>query len=193
MPIHEQRQLFRIDDQIYFGYRVIKPNENSAKLDEEMLGKNGQKYFEAMQYFQEIDYEMSQLTQEIAIKEPTMAHFLNLMNAKIEYLSRSLLVESKLKLHKLNLSIGGLAFKSPEQIKENTSLRIVLYTRPKMAPVFLHASVVSCKFMDEHHYRVAVQFDNLSIEEENALSQHIMVAQIKHRNEEVAPLSKIKK
>jgi len=180
MPIHEQRQLFRIDDQIYFDYKVINvPNQSTN--DEELFGQNGKRYIEATQYFQNIDYEMSQLTQNIAMEEPAVAHFLNLMNAKIEFLTRMILLESKLQLHKVNLSIGGIAFKTETQLKNDTYLKLVIYTKPKMTPIILNGHVVSSAFVEDNHYRTAVQFEKLTHEQEDALAQHIMQAQIKSR------------
>lgn len=54
----------------------------------------------------------------MAVKEPALAHYLNLLNAKIDYLSRQMLMSSKVQLRKVNISLGGMAFKTMEQIKE---------------------------------------------------------------------------
>lgn len=183
MPVHERRQHFRIDDHLYFDYRVMGSGDFSSDLaiTKELLGESGQKFMEAAQYFQNIDYELSELTQSIALKEPAMAHYLNLLNAKIDYLSRQLLMGAKLQMRKVNISLGGMAFKTQEQLKEKTNLKIVIYTKPKMVPIVVDAVVVYCQYQSETHYRTSVTFNGLNNEQEQLLSQHILQAQIKSR------------
>lgn len=183
MPVHERRQHFRIDDHLYFDYRILAPGEfcSDLSITNQLLGENGQKYMEAAQYFQNIDYELSELTQAIGIKEPALAHYLNLLNAKIDYLSRQMLMSGKIQMRKVNISLGGMAFKTPELVKEKTNLKIVIYTKPKMVPIIVDAVVVYCQYISETHYRTAVSFNELTNEQEQLLSQHILQAQVKSR------------
>ncbi|KTD43659.1 PilZ domain-containing protein [Legionella quateirensis] len=183
MPVHERRQHFRIDDHIYFDYRIISPGEfcSDLSISNQLLGENGQKYMEATQYFQNIDYELAELTQALAVKEPAMAHYLNLLNAKIDYLSRHILMSGTLQMRKVNISLGGMAFKTTELIKEKTHLKIVIYTKPKMVPIIVDAVVVYSQFQNEASYRTAVSFTQLTTEQEQLLSQHILQAQVKNQ------------
>lgn len=180
MPVHERRQHFRIDDHIYFDYRVIAPGEFCTELSvsNQLLGENGQKYIEATQYFQNIDYELAELTQILAVKEPAMTHYLNLLNAKIDYISRHILMSDKLQMRKVNISLGGMAFKTTELLKEKTHLKIVIYTKPQMVPIIIDAVVVYSQFQNETSYRTAVSFTQLTPEQEQLLSQHILQAQV---------------
>lgn len=179
MPVHERRQHFRVEDQIYFDYKLIGPGEflSDKALTEELLGQNGRKFLETTQYFQGLDYEMSQLTQAIGLKEPALAHYLNLINAKIEYLARHLMIGEKLHLRKVNISLGGMAFKTKSRIIEKSPMKIIIYTKPKMIPIVLNAMVVYSQYYNERLYHTAVQFEELNKEQEQLLSQHIMLAQ----------------
>lgn len=185
MPVHERRQHFRIDDHLYFDYRILAPGEfcSDLSITNQLLGENGQKYMEAAQYFQSIDYELSELTQAIGIKEPALAHYLNLLNAKIDYLSRQMLMSGKIQMRKVNISLGGMAFKTPELIKEKTNMKIVIYTKPKMVPIIVDAVVVYSQYISETHYRTAVAFNELTNDQEQLLSQHILQAQVKNRSD----------
>lgn len=60
-------------------------------------------------------------------------------------------------------------------------MKIVIYTKPKMVPIILDAIVVHSQFLNETLYRTAVEFDTLTNEQEQLLSQHIMLAQIRCR------------
>ena len=185
MPIHERRQHFRIEDYIYFDYRVMESGAlcSDRAIVDELLGKNGQRYLEASHYFQNINYELAELTQAIAIKNPALAHYLNLLNSKIDYLSRQMLMTNTLQMRKVNIGLGGMAFKTSELIKEKTNLKIVIYTKPKMIPIIVEATVVYSKYKNENHYRTAVAFNQLTEEQEQILSQHILLGQVKIRSD----------
>jgi hypothetical protein len=182
MPLHERRQHFRIEDQIYFTYRVMEPGElcSDRVMVDQLLGQSGQRYLEAAHYFQEIDYELAELTQALALKDPSIAHYLNLLNAKIDYLSRQMLMTNSIQLRKVNISLGGMAFKTPDIIKEKTLLKLVIYTKPKMIPIIIDGTVVYSQYQSDHNYRTAVSFNELTQEQEQILSQHILLAQAKN-------------
>lgn len=183
MPVHERRQHFRIDDHIYFDYRIIGPGEfcSDLSITNQLLGESGQKYMEAAHYFQNIDYELSELTQAIGLKEPALAHYLNLLNAKIDYISRQMLMSGNIQMRKANISLGGITFKTPEQLKEKTNLKLVIYTKPKMVPIIIDGLVVYSQYQSKTHYRTSVSFNELTHEQEQLLSQHILLAQVKGR------------
>lgn len=183
MPVHERRQHFRVDDYIYFDYQIIDSTNLHADqiVSKELLGASGLKYLEASQYFHDIDLELAELTRSLSVKEPTIAHYLNLLNAKIDYLGRQVLIDEKTHSRKVNISLGGMAFKTKNKIKEKTRLKIIIYTKPKMIPVIVDANVVYSQFQSESWYRTAVEFSGLSNEQEQLLSQHIMQVQIKTR------------
>ncbi len=179
MPIHERRQHFRIDDHIYFDYRILKENETLSEhcLEKRLLEDSGLRYIEASQYFQDIDRELAELTQKLGIKEPALAHYLNLLNAKIDFLSRHLLMGHNSSMRKVNISLGGMAFKTAEKLSDKTLMKILIFTKPKMVPIIVTGNVVYSKYHDENHYRTAVEFSDLSHEQEQLLSLHIMQAQ----------------
>ena len=183
MPVHERRQHFRIEDQLYFDYKILEAgNCYSDKLiAEDLLGQGGQRYWEINQYFQTLDYELAELTQSLALKEPALAHYLNLINAKIDYLVRHLTIGEKTHLRRVNISLGGMSFKSKERIKEKTRLKMVIYTKPKMVPIIINAIAVYSQYLSQTCYRTAIQFESLTKEQEQLLSQHIMLAQIQNQ------------
>ena len=185
MPVHERRQHFRVDDRIYFDYRIINPEEfcSDIAITNQLLGESGKKFMETAQYFQNIDQELSELTQNIALEEPELAHYLNLLNTKIDYLSRQFLIVGNIELRKVNISLGGMAFRTPELIKENTNIKLVIYTKPKMVPIIADARVVYSQYQSEGNYRTSVAFNELNNEQEQLLSQHILLAQVKTRSD----------
>lgn len=76
-----------------------------------------------------------------------------------------------------------MAFKTPDLIKEKTRLKLVIYTKPKMIPIIVEGTVVYSQYQTEHTYRTAVSFNELTSEQEQILSQHILLAQAKHRSD----------
>ena len=182
MPINERRHHFRVVDHIYFDYKIIRPGDVSSDLEigHELLGKNGQKYVEAMQFFQNLDYEMTELSQIINLREPALNHYLSLLNSKIDYLARQILMTNNIQLRKVDISLGGLAFNTPDFIKEKTLIKLILYTKPKIIPVIIDAIVIFCEPHGHDEYRTSVSFSSLSKEHEQLISQHILLAQTKN-------------
>ena len=80
---------------------------------------------------------------------------------------------------KVNISLGGIAFKSEQQIKEQTLIKTLIFTKPKMVPIIVDGTVVYSQYQNENYYRTAIEFNRLSKEQELLLSQHIMQVQIK--------------
>lgn len=185
MPVHERRQHFRIDDRIYFNYRILTPGEFSSDLEiiNQLLGEQGKKFMEASQYFQDIDSQLTELTQELAVDNPAITHYLNLINTKIDYLSRHILMSKDIELRKVNISLGGMAFKTAELIKEGTMIKVVIYTKPKMIPIIIDGRVIYSQYQSEANYRSSIQFNSLTSEQEQLLSQHILLAQVKMRSD----------
>lgn len=176
MSTREQRQHIRIDDEIYFDYKIISEDSHQSSADamDELLGKNGEKYVELNHQFQGIEKELASLTQALAIKDPILADCINLLNTKIECLAQNMLIDNQLYLRPVNLSLGGMAFKTYQKMKEQTQLKLVIYTRPYMVPVFIDCEVVYSKFVKDNHFHTAIKFNTLTLVQEKLLTQHIM-------------------
>lgn len=185
MPVHERRQHFRIDDSVYFNYIVVQGSAgiSDKKIQDELLGTTGKRFTETNQYFETLEQELNEISTQLSLKDPLLAHYLNLLNAKIDHIAHQMTVGDKMQVQRINLSIGGMAFNSKENLPEGTLLKIVLYTKPKMTPILIDAKVLSTKQMSVHQHRVAVVFESMSFESEQLLSQHIMLAQIRNREE----------
>lgn len=183
MPVHERRQHFRVEDQVYFDYKILEPGGmcSDKSITEDLLGHSGQRYLETTQYFNSVDFELAELTRTMALKEPALTHYLNLLNAKIDFLARHLLIGDKIHLRKVNISLGGMSFNSKERIKEKTHLKLVIYTKPKMIPIIVDGVSIYSQYLNGNSYRTAIQFETLTNEQEQLLSQHIMLAQIQCR------------
>lgn len=183
MPVQERRQHFRIDDKVYMDYRIISSNELQSEdyIEKDLMCHSNQQYLDTARYFEEIDRELAQVSQTIALTDPTTAHYLNLINAKVDYISRNLLIGESISLRKVNISLGGIRFNGHENIKEETLLKIVLYTKPKMIPIIVNASCIKSTPYKDDFYTISCQFMDMTLEQEQLLAQHIMHAQIKEK------------
>lgn len=179
MPIYERRQYFRVEDQLYFDYRIIKNGEVYAEQEviEELLGRSTKPYQEITNYYQDLNNQLIELEQNFSSKEPELANYLNVLNMKLDSIIRHMMVGKKNLLRKVNLSIGGMSFRTKERIEEKTMMKIVIYTQPQIIPIVLDAVVIYSQYQQPHQYRTAVQFVTLSEEHEELLTQHIILAQ----------------
>lgn len=183
MPVNERRQHFRIDDKVYMDYRIINASEMNSDefIEKQLMGHSNQQYLDTVHYFEEIDKELSQVSQTLALTDPTAAHYLNLINAKVDYISRNLLIGESISLRKVNMSLGGLRFTCHDNISVGTLLKIVLYTKPKMIPIVVNANCVYSASVKNDLYSIACRFKDMTLEQEQLLAQHIMHAQIKEK------------
>lgn len=183
MPVAERRQHYRIDDNVYMDYRIVTAYEmqSEAYIEEDLMGHSNQQYLDTTRYFEEIDRELAQVSQALALTDPTTAHYLNLINAKVDYISRNLLVGESISLRKVNISLGGIKFTCHEEIDDHSLLKIVLYTKPKMIPIVVNACCVKADRYKNDFFYISCQFIDMSLEQEQLLAQHIMHAQVQEK------------
>lgn len=183
MPVHENREHFRVEDHLCFEYKLIESGTicSNESISDSLMREKNSRYLEAMQYLQGLDNELVDIKRALALKEPSLAHYLNILNEKIDYLSRHLLIDEKIQLRKASLSLGGMSFKTKEKLALDSYMKMVIYTKPKMLPILLDAVVISCTPNHNHSYHTAVRFENMDLEDEQLLSQHIILCQAKSR------------
>lgn len=183
MPFNESRQHFRVEDNIYFDYRIIEPESfmSDESIRQELMGEANQRFLEASEYFDGINQELNELTQHIAISEPSVAHFMNLLNSKIDFLRGQLMIGDQIQKHSVNLSLGGVAFRSEKKLPVKTRAKLLIYTKPRLIPVVVNAFSISCVPIPQDKYRISMQFETLNTDQEELLSQHIMLAQVRFR------------
>lgn len=183
MTVEERRKHFRVEDQLYFDYRIVDDRNfhSEQSMITDLLGESNQQYIETAEYFQSIDQELNEITQNIALRDPTIAHYLNLINTKIDFLTRQLLVGEHITMKQVNLSLGGISFKDSKKISPQTRAKLIIYTKPKMTPIIINALCVNCRSLNNQEYRISMQFESMNHEQEQLLSQHIIMAQIRYR------------
>lgn len=178
MSIHEQerRHHIRVEDQVYFDFKIIEPGnyQSNRSIQEELLGKNSQRYLEITQHFQNIEYELSQVAQNLSRKDANLAHYLNLVNSKIDFLAKNFLLQDETKLKSVNLSLGGIAFKTIQKVKETSLVKLVIYVKPDMVPLLLDGVVIYSRYVEKYCYKTAIQFQNMTKGQEQLLATHIM-------------------
>ncbi|HCA88841.1 MAG: pilus assembly protein PilZ [Legionellaceae bacterium] len=178
MPIYERRQHFRIDDTLYFNYKILKNHtDTSDTLHQELLGTTGQFYQETLKLFESLNQQLTKLNQNISSKMPEISQCLHIMNTKLDYLTKYLLFDKPIHLETVNISLGGMAFKTTQKIKKHAAIKIVLYTKPDLIPILIDACVVYSRPLHQHLFQTAVQFKYLSSIHEQLLSRHIMLAE----------------
>lgn len=183
MPVHENREHFRVEEHLCFEYKLIESGTicSNESIDSSLLRERNSRYLEAIQYLQSLDNELVEIKRTIAMKEPTLAHYLNMLNEKIDYLSRHFLMDGKIQPRKASLSLGGMSFKTKEKFTTDSYMKILIYTKPKMLPVLLDAIVISSTPNHNDSYHTAVRFENMNLEDEQLLSQHIVLCQAKSK------------
>jgi hypothetical protein len=180
MSMKERRQHYRVDDKVYFEYKIIQSNEAFAenKVYQQLLGEDGARHIEATQFFHDIDKELEEVAQSLSSKYSELMPLFRLLHAKLDYLCRTQLSKKQTELKYVNISLGGMAFKTESKVQEDAHIAVILYTKPMMIPIFLEGRVVYSQLQQDEEYRTAIEFNGLTAEQEKLLAGHIMQLQI---------------
>ena len=179
----ERRQHYRVEDEISFDYCVVNAKDafNEAAITKRLLGENGLRYQEIMDYFKPIDNQLSELEFMMSKDNQPLLHYLKLINNKVDYLTSALLLNEHSNSSRVDLSLNGLSFKTNEYIPEQSHLKIRINTKPQCIPIVLDAKVIYCKLQADERYRIATTFLDVNQKQEHLLNQHILSVQTQQK------------
>lgn len=183
MTEEERREHYRVEDRVFFDYYIIETNKpfSDLEIQKKLLGEKGNEYFETTRYFNDLEQNMSDLSNSIAKENPAISQYLRLLNTKIDHLARKLLTHEQTKTQIVSLSLGGVSFETKEEIADKTHIKMLIYTKPNMVPLIVDGSAIYSEMIENNQFRTAVQFTDISHEQECLLSRHIMHVQIRCR------------
>lgn len=175
----ERREFFRIDDSIRVSYRVIKPGEQPATLDDRQSPDDR---FTVMTRLQAISQRLSAHLHRIEQRDADVAEYLRALDEKIDLLGQSYLADSSELLGQLplsvNLSAGGLAMGVAEPLVMGDRVEIKLLLLPSYTGVVAYGEVVgvarSLEKNADSPYHVRINFTLIRESDQDALIRHIM-------------------
>ena len=178
----ERRQYFRIDDDVYFDYRVLDEAEYRAIAAYPPEQREGVDSMVAQ--LRELSVQGGNMLATIRKTDPELAQYLALLERKVDLVTR--LLESERFKHdapntRINISAGGVGFYSAAPLEAGSPLELRVIFFPSYLALHAYGRVVYSrprKGTDpEQAYRIGVKFTLLAEVEREALVRHIFARQ----------------
>ena len=124
---------------------------------------------------------VSSLRSHIRHDLPDVAMYLEAINRKVEPVAEAVVADEERFLRQpirpVNLSAGGIGFRSPETIAPGRYLEMRLVLLPSYAGILTYGKVVSCRHESkadaDFPYRIGVDFWLIRDADEEVLIQHV--------------------
>ena len=176
----ERREYFRIDDEIALDYRMINGDEVDGLL--ERIQSRVVDRFTAASSFTATSRQMTHLIHKIQNQQPELSRCLQAIDQKLNMLAQ-LFVSEEIKLNEqptreVNLSAGGVAFRSQHEIVTDSLLELRMVLFPSLVGIRTVSRVIHCERMNDENrqfpWQVAVVYEHVRESDRELLVRHIM-------------------
>lgn len=184
-----RREYFRIDDEVDLNYRIIdgrEAAESSSHITENIL--SGCTLSTALDIISE---ESTRLLYRIEKSQPDLAHFMKLLDKKIDLLAQAIVMQDsqadKKNTCEINLSASGLAFNSDEALDVGVFLELKMLLVSVGALIVTCCKVIHCKKNQPGDgrpaYLISVDFVNMKEQDQELLIKHLVKRQMRQIRE----------
>jgi hypothetical protein len=178
----ERREYFRINDTIYLKLRVLGEDEAQQPLEEKASGDGGSDNLTLT--LQSLADQSGNLLVGIRKSQPDIAHYLSLLEKRIELISRVVVGDHLGKSIEPNtpvsLSAGGISFNSEQSLAPETPLAMEIILFPSHLHIQAIGRVAYCKPNREKStqgYSLGIDFIQISDIAREALVKHTLELQ----------------
>jgi hypothetical protein len=176
----ERREYFRIDDEVVLDYRVVNESEVEALV--ERIQARVPDRFTAASSFAATSRQMAQVMHKVQNQSPELARCLQAIDQKLNLLAQLFVTEE---IHiedqptqEVNLSAGGVAFRSQQEIKTGSLLELRMVLFPSLIGILNVSRVIHCERLSDGNtqfpWQIAVSYEHLRESDRELLVRHIM-------------------
>lgn len=187
----ERREYFRIKNWLIINHEAvdsIDPSLNASAL----LTKSSPR-ITLLQELTRLESENQEYLASLSAKHSQLGDYLINLNKKVELLTHFVIQSLDNDQHDLvevDISGGGLRFKSAEAVKLDQLLKLEIVLIPECVGFVAYGRVVDCKPAEEDEgYHIALIFTKLNEKDRDAIIKHVFALQskqlrgeIEHRN-----------
>jgi len=186
---NERREYFRIDDEIALDYRLISDDE-ANRLQEKIQSRQVDR-FTAASSFAATTRHMTHVMHKIQTDSPELARCLQALDQKLNMVAQ-LFVSEEMMLNEqstreVNLSAGGVAFRSQHEIGIDALLELRMVLFPSLVGIQTVSRVIHCDRVDDGNqhfpWQVAVGYEHLRESDREHLVRHIMAKETRQLRE----------
>ena len=176
----ERREYFRIDDEIALDYRMINGDEVDGLL--ERIQSRVVDRFTAASSFTATSRQMTHLIHKIQNQQPELSRCLQAIDQKLNMLAQLFVTEeiglNEHPTREVNLSAGGVAFRSQHEIATDSLLELRMVLFPSLVGILTVSRVIHCERVEDDNrqfpWQVAVVYEHVRETDRELLVRHIM-------------------
>lgn len=176
----ERREYFRIDDEVVLEYRLI--NEDEVEPLVERIQARVPDRFTAASSFAATSRQMAHLMHKVQSQSPELARCLQAIDQKLNLLAQLFVTEEiDIEEHptqEVNLSAGGIAFRSQQEIATGRLLEMRIVLFPSLIGVLNISRVIHCERVNDGNrqfpWQIAATYEHLRESDRELLVRHVM-------------------
>jgi len=176
----ERREYFRINDEVVLDYWPI----DAAGLDElrEKIESKIPERFTTAASFAATSRQIAHAFHSVQNDQPDVARCLQALDDKLNTLAQ-LFVAEEIRLNdhstqEVNLSAGGLAFRSRQQLDKGSLVELRLVLFPSLMGMLIAARVIHCEHVNDgnlqYPWQIAVSYELIRETDREILVRHVM-------------------
>jgi hypothetical protein len=176
----ERREYFRIEDDIYLQWEVVSEDEY-ARADE-ILKNLTDSDFSLSADFATLNNKFHPILNNIKQAHPDIAHYLELLNAKLDTLGHHLLqqqeVYSEQKLTHVNISASGVMYAADQPVTANSLLKLEYVLLPEKVGIITYGKVVNTTPLENGEHCIHISFEHMRTEDSELMIKHNLNTQM---------------
>lgn len=169
----EQREYFRIDDEVGLDWRVLEVHAHAALaaglLEETDLSLR----------LQALSHQAAPFLAALRKRDADLAHYLHLLERQIELIARAVAgtAPDTVPRQPVTLGGGGVDFPSATAVAPGSLLEVRLVLFPSHVSIHALAEVIHCQAAAPAGYRIGSRFTHISETARDALVRHTLELQ----------------
>lgn len=180
----ERRQFFRIKPQVALEYQSV--TEQDVRTSQQPYQFDVSPYFLLLTELHELEADSSHVMRKLSEKDPNLAAYLQLLNAKIDAVAKAVSAKGmdevrQMSMQTTDLSEGGMSFigAQPLDIGQFVAMKIVL--PDACIGLLVYAQVQRCEKLDNGGYDLGVAFHKLPENCRTLLARYVIESQARER------------
>jgi len=179
----DRRCHYRVDDQVFLSYKPVTLNTIRRQAAHKQFDNH--QGFELLGHLKKLDDEAQSLLRDIAQQHRSIAIYLSIINKKVELIAQQSVHSSRnpeQELCRVNLSEGGISFACEHAVDVGEHLAIKLGLPNDNDELYLYGKVIRCLHSQPGGYRLALQFNETTANEQKVLTRRVLQVQMQsHR------------
>ncbi|MCO6414256.1 MAG: PilZ domain-containing protein [Thiogranum sp.] len=176
----ERREYFRIDDEVVLEYRLI--SEDDVEPLVERIQARVPDRFTAASSFAATSRQMAHLMHKVQSQSPELARCLQAIDQKLNLLAQLFVTEEihieEQPTQEVNLSAGGIAFRSQQEIATGSLLEMRIVLFPSLIGILNISRVMHCERINDDNrqfpWQIAATYEHLRESDRELLVRHVM-------------------